>query len=83
MGTVLDISQSGILMETVQEVESKKLSLMVTTLNNNLIEISGEVAYCRKAEPGKFKTGIILRGTHDDNVQFVRELIRAYHYQKK
>ena len=83
MGIILDISQSGILMETIQEVESKDLSLMVSTQTSKLIEIEGKVAYCRKAESGRFKTGIILQGTHDDNVRFVKELIRAYHYNKK
>ena len=83
MGIILDISQSGILMETIQEVESKYLSLMVSTQTSKLIEIEGKVAYCRQAESGKFKTGIILQGTHDENVRFVKELIRAYHYHKK
>lgn len=83
MGIILDISQNGILMETVQEVESKYLSLMVSNQTGQLIEIGGKVAYCRKADSGKFKTGITLQGTHDDNVRFVKELIRAYHYSIK
>jgi len=83
MGVVIDISQSGLLIESLQEVESKKLSLMASTQKNSLIKIEGKVAYCRKDETGKFKTGIMLQGTQDENVRFVKELIRAYHYQKK
>jgi Tfp pilus assembly protein PilZ len=83
MGVVIDISQSGLLIESLQEVESEKLSLMASTQKNSLIKIEGKVAYCRKDETGKFKTGIMLQGTQDENVRFVKELIRAYHYQKK
>jgi hypothetical protein len=83
MGIILDISQNGLLMESLQEVESTNLSLIATTQKNELIKISGKVAHCRKDKSGKFHTGIMLQGTHEENVHFVKELIRAYHYQKK
>jgi hypothetical protein len=83
MGIILDISQNGLLIETVQEVESKYLSLMVSNQTGQLVEINGKVAYCRKADSGKFKTGITLEGTREENLQFVKELIRAFHYSTK
>jgi c-di-GMP-binding flagellar brake protein YcgR len=83
LGVVLDISQNGLLIESIKEVESKNLSLVASTQKNSLIKIEGKVAYCRKAESGKFRTGILLQGTHEENVRFVKELIRAHHYQKK
>ena len=82
MGVVLDVSQSGLLMESIQEVKSTNLSLMASTQKKSLVEIEGKVAHCRKAESGKFKTGIMLQGTQEENIRFVKELIRAYHYQK-
>ena len=83
LGVVLDISQNGLLFESIQEVESTNLSLMASTQKNNLIKIEGKVAYCREVGSGKFRTGIMLQGTQEENVRFVKELIRAYHYQKK
>jgi hypothetical protein len=83
MAVALDISQNGLLIESIQEVESKNLSLMASTQKNSLIKIEGKVAHCCKAESGKFRTGIMLLGTHEENVRFVKELIRAYHYQKR
>ena len=80
---VLDVSQNGLLIESIQEVESKNLSSVASTQQNSLINIEGKVAYCRKSESGKFRTGIMLQGTQEENVRFVKELIRAYHYQKK
>jgi hypothetical protein len=83
MGVVLDISQNGLLIESLQEVKSTNLSIMASTQKNSLIKIKGKVANCRKAQSGRFRTGIILQGTHEENVRFVKELIRAFHYQKK
>jgi len=83
MAVVLDISQNGLLIESIKEVESKNLSLVASTQKNSLIKIKGKVANCRKAESGRFRTGIILQGTHEENVRFVKELIRTYHYPKK
>ena len=71
----MDISQNGLLIESIQEIESQNLSLMASTKNNRLIEIEGKVAYCRKAETGKFRTGVVLQATHEENVRFVKELV--------
>ena len=83
IGVVLEISQNGLQIETIQEVESANLSLMASTKNNRLIEIEGKVAHCRKAASGKFRTGILLQGTHEENVRFVKELVQSFHCQKK
>ena len=82
MGVALDVSQSGILIESFQKVESEYLSIMATNKSNSILEIKGKVAYCRKTQSGKFKTGVMLQGSHDDNIRFVKELIRAYHVGK-
>ena len=83
IGVVLDISQNGLLIESIQEVESANLSLMASTKENGLIEIKGKVSDCRKAKSGKFRTGVLLQGTHEENVGFIKELVEAFHYQKK
>jgi len=83
IGVVLDISQNGLLIESIQEVESANLSLMASTKNNRLIEINGKVTQCRKATSGKFRTGILLQGAHEEVVRFIRELVQAHHHQKK
>ena len=83
IGVVSDISQNGLLIESIQEVESATLSLMASTKENSLIEIKGKVTDCRKAKSGKFRTGVLLQGTHEEIVRFIKELVEAFHYQKK
>ena len=83
LGIAIDISQTGLLIESTQKVESEYLSLVASNQNNELIEVEARVAYCRKMDSGKYHMGMVLQGNYDDNIQFVKELIRAFHYRKK
>ena len=74
MGVVLNVSQNGVLLEASDPVESEYVMLMATDFNNKLIEIKGKIEYCRKDKSDKFKAGISLQGTHEENVRFVTKL---------
>jgi hypothetical protein len=54
MGVALNISQSGILIETADSVFSKYITLISVDLKENIIEIKGKVAYCKKIKSGKY-----------------------------
>ncbi len=82
MGVVLNVSQNGILLEASCLVESEYVMLMATDFNNKLIEIKGKIEYCRKNKSDKFKAGISLQGTHEENVRFVTKLLKAHRYRK-
>ncbi len=78
----LNISQSGILIETADSVFSKYISLIYVDLNKNIIKIKGKVSYCKRNKSGKYRTGISFKGTHAQNIHFVKGLIRAYYYNR-
>ena len=82
MGQALNISQTGILLETLDPIETSHLSLMSFDLNNELMEIRGRVIHCIAKTPEKFNTGIEFIGNQDDIVQFVSKMIRVYYYRK-
>ncbi len=82
MGVALNISQSGILIETVDSVFSKYITLISVDLNKDIIEIKGKVAYCKKNKTEKYRVGISFEGTHAQNIRFVKTLIRSYYYNK-
>jgi c-di-GMP-binding flagellar brake protein YcgR len=82
MGVALNISQSGILLETGRPLESNIISLMFVDLEEDLAEIGGEVAYSKKNESGMYFNGIHFKGNHKENIKFAEKLIRAYHYRK-
>jgi c-di-GMP-binding flagellar brake protein YcgR len=82
MGVALNLSQSGILLETGRPIESNIVSLMFVDLEETLAEISGEVAYSKQKKSGMYFNGIHFKGNHEENIQFAEKLIRAYHYRK-
>ena len=82
MGVALNISQSGILLETGRPIESNIVSLMFVDLEEKLAEIRGEVAYSKQKESGMYFNGIHFKGNHEENIQFAERLVRAYHYRK-
>ena len=82
MGVALDISQSGILIETADSIFCKYISLTSVDLNGNVIEVKGKIAYCKKNKSTKYRVGISFEGTHVQNIRFVKALIRSYYYNK-
>ena len=82
MGVALNLSQSGILLETGRPIESDIVALMFVDLEENLAEIRGQVAYSKQKESGMYFNGIHFMGGHEENIQFAEKLIRAYHYRK-
>jgi PilZ domain len=83
IAVVRNVSQTGIQIESFLEVNSKYLSLMFFDLNKHQIEVKGEVIYCKRNESGQFDIGINFVETSDENLQFVKALVKSYHYQKE
>jgi hypothetical protein len=81
MGVALNINQSGILIESANGVFSRYITLISVDHNKNIIETKGKVAYCKKKSE-KYRSGIRFAGTHTQNINFVKKLIRAYYYNK-
>jgi hypothetical protein len=82
MGRALNISQNGIFLETPRLIFSKYISLMSVDLDNNLIEIKGQVMYSGINESGMAGNGIRLQGEHHENIQFATRLIKVFHCRK-
>ena len=80
VSVVLNASQNGIQIETFTEIQSKNIRLRFVDLKQNAFETKGEVIYCKKQQSGIFKIGVRLMGTDAENVNFVKQLVRFYHY---
>ena len=83
MGMALNISQNGLQLESDRRIKTANILLMFFDQNRNYVATKGRVAYSIKCDCGKHKTGICLQGTCEENLQFVKSLIKSYHYQKK
>ena len=82
MGRALNISQGGILLETTRPIFSEHISLMSVDLDNNLIEIKGNVVYSKNNGFGMIKNGVRFQGKHGEIIQFAAKLIKAFHIRK-
>jgi hypothetical protein len=82
MGRALDISRTGMMLETACPLESGHLSIMTVDVNNKLIEIQGELIYCRKSDTAMYHSGVNFIGTNDQITKFVTQLIKVYFRQK-
>jgi c-di-GMP-binding flagellar brake protein YcgR len=82
MGLALDISQNGILLETAHILKSKNIYLLFVDVDNELTRITARVVFSVKKKDGKFKTGINFQGTQEENIQFAKKIVQAYHHQK-
>lgn len=83
LGAVQNASQNGINIETYDALESEFAILSFVDLDKKRVEINGRVVYCRQKQSGKFESGINLQGTAAEKIQFIKKLVRFYHYTKK
>jgi PilZ domain len=83
MGIALNISQNGVQLETDRKIIAKYILLMFFDYQSRYISTKGTVVYSKKNASGKFRTGISLKGTHRENLQFIKKLIKSYHYRKR
>ncbi|RLC31977.1 MAG: hypothetical protein DRH37_01750 [Deltaproteobacteria bacterium] len=82
MGRTLDISEGGILMETHVRIESKYIVLMAVGIEDELIDIKGEVVYSRKAKSGMFESGVRFLEKNEKMIQIVRDLVKTFNQEK-
>jgi c-di-GMP-binding flagellar brake protein YcgR len=83
MGKALDISQSGLMLESSCPIESEYISLLSADPDDRLVNIVGKVAHTRRGPSGSYKIGIRFTGSHEENVQFATSLIKTFHYRRK
>ncbi len=79
IGRAVNVSQSGLLLETYEYIGSKYLFLVTTDIEGALVEIVGKVVFSREISKSVFNSGVHFMGEHDDNVKFRREMIRVFH----
>jgi len=83
MAVALDISQGGMLLETVEPIDSNYVNLNSLSINDKIFEIKGKVVYSKKDDNGKITVGISFQGDFSANSKFAQEIIRAYFYKKQ
>ena len=82
MGRAVNVSRSGMLLETAHLIEGEYVSISTVDLNNNLIKLNGQLIYCRKADSGLYQSGIRFVGSEQETAKFAVKLIQLYSFRK-
>jgi hypothetical protein len=82
MGRAVNVSRSGILLETAHLIEAEYVSISTVDLNSNLIKLKGQLIYCRKTDSGLYQSGIRFAGSEQETAKFAVKLIKLYRYRK-
>ena len=82
MGIALDISKSGILLETPYSIESGFMVLTATDRTKNHIDVKGRLIYSKKAPNGTYLCGIEFIGNDKRVTDFITKLIKEYNVQR-
>lgn len=77
----LNLSQSGVLLETETPLEGSFVILMTLDLDGNEVQVKGRIANTRESDkPGRYLTGIRFTGSKKEHknaiVAFVKKYIR-------
>ena len=83
MGRAVNVSRSGMLLETAHLIEGEYVSISTVDLNNNLIKLKGLLIYCRRADSGLFQSGIRFVGSTQETAKFAMKLIKLYQYRQR
>ena len=78
MGRTLNISESGILLETHFPIEPQYLVLMTIALEEDLLEIKGKPIHARSNETGEFEVGIEFLEPDQDSIRLLQNFISKY-----
>ena len=83
MGRTLNISESGILLETHFPIEPKYLVIMTIALKEDLLEIKGKPIHARSNETGEFEIGIEFLEPDQDSIRLLENFINKYESRNK
>jgi hypothetical protein len=75
MGRTLNISESGILLETHFPIEPQYSVLMTIALKEDLLEIKGKPIHSRSNETGEFEIGIEFLEPDQDSIRLLKNFI--------
>ena len=83
IGVALDVSLGGILIESYDIVDANYVKVVFVNNDNKLLSIVGSVVHSTKIEKGKARTGFCFHGKDSESIEFITNLIRTYHQDKK
>ena len=83
MGRTLNVSESGILLETHFPTEFGQILSMTVAFEENLLNLRGKVVHCREGRPGKYETGVQFSELEQDVTEIFKQYVTAFERQQQ
>jgi c-di-GMP-binding flagellar brake protein YcgR len=83
MGRTLNISESGMLLETHFPIEPKHALQLTISLEEDLLDIEGKPVHIRSVEGGKYQVGIKFVNLGQKSTQLLKNFIESGNPAKK
>jgi hypothetical protein len=81
MGRTLNISEDGILLETYVSIDPKYSIALSIGLENELINIKGQIIFSKPGNNDKFEAGIEFLETDESTLEILQKYIKAFSEQ--
>jgi hypothetical protein len=81
MGRTLNISESGLQLETHEPIDTKYTLLISIGIEDDLIEVNGKVAYTNRGEGKMFEAGIEFVEVSPDDLVILKKYIHEFNRQ--
>ncbi|MBS3758603.1 MAG: PilZ domain-containing protein [Desulfobacterales bacterium] len=81
IGRTLNISETGLQLETHEPIETKYVVLLSVGIEDDLVDIRGKVVYCNRGEDNKFECGIEFREVSQEAYTVLKRYISEFHKQ--
>ncbi|MDY6793375.1 MAG: PilZ domain-containing protein [Thermodesulfobacteriota bacterium] len=83
IGRTLNVSESGILLETRIPVHLNDRLLLTIGLKEDLVNINGKVVHAAEDEDGKYEVGVQFTDKDDTASEILQKYIKAFKDKKK
>ena len=78
MGRTLNVSESGILLETHSPIDPQTMVALTIGIGEDLVEITGKVVYLKKSGKDLFEAGINFSIYNDKELAILKRFIQAF-----
>jgi c-di-GMP-binding flagellar brake protein YcgR len=78
IGRTLNVSESGILLETHFPIQSDQTVSLTVGIEEELVDIRGKVIHLLNGETGKFEMGVKFTDIDEEGISAIREFITKF-----
>ncbi len=82
MGRTLNVSATGICLETHFEIKPNYNLVLTIAFEEDLIEVKGKIAYCRPGVADMYETGVEFTDMDDNAKEIYQKYVQLFDKQK-